>query len=55
MRIKAGIVIYAEDSHKAGRRLAELNARLTDLIEFLDPDLAWFPLRKEERSRYLSN
>jgi hypothetical protein len=25
-----GIVIYAEDSHKAGRRLAELNARLTD-------------------------
>jgi hypothetical protein len=52
-RIDAGIVAYAQDSGRGGNRLAELNERLTDLIEFLDPDLTRFPLRNEERSRYL--
>ncbi len=51
-RIEEGVVGYAR--HAAGRseRLEELNARLSDLIDFLDPDLTRFPLRHEERSRY---
>lgn len=52
-RIEAGIVEYAHHPEQGGNRLVELNARLSDLIEFLDPDLTRFPLRQEERSRYL--
>lgn len=52
-RIDAGIALYAQNSAHANDRLAELNTRLSDLIEFLDPDLTRFPLRDEERSRYL--
>jgi hypothetical protein len=54
-RIEAGIVGYAHQSDQGSSRLAELNARLSDLIEFLDPELVRFPLRHEERSRYLSS
>jgi hypothetical protein len=54
-RIEAGIIGYAYHPQQGGKRLAELNARLSDLIEFLDPDLTRFPLRQEERSRYLSH
>jgi hypothetical protein len=53
-RIEAGIVAYAYHPEQ-GSRLLELNARLSDLIEFLDPDLTRFPLRHEEQSRYLPN
>lgn len=53
-RIEAGIVAYAYHPEQGGKRLAEFDARLSDLIEFLDPDLTRFPLRDEERSRYLS-
>jgi hypothetical protein len=54
-RIEAGIISYAYKPEIGGKRLVELNARLSDLIEFLDPDLTRFPLRHEERSRYLSS
>jgi hypothetical protein len=53
-RIEAGIVEYAHHPEQGVNRLAELSARLSDLIEFLDPDLTRFPLRHEERSRYLA-
>ncbi len=52
-RIEAGIVGYAQHPEQGCNRLVELNARLSDLIEFLDPDLTRFPLRHEERSRYM--
>jgi hypothetical protein len=52
-RIEAGITGYADQPEQDCNRLAELNLRLSGLIEFLDPDLARFPLRDEERSRYL--
>lgn len=54
-RIEAGIVEYAHHPAQGCNRLVELNARLSDLIDFLDPDLTRFPLRHEERSRYLSS
>lgn len=53
-RIDAGIVKYAYNPEQGCNRLVELKERLSDLIEFLDPDLARFPLGHEERSRYLS-
>lgn len=53
VRIEAGIVRYADSPEQGGMRLSVLNERLSDLIEFLDPDLTRFPLRHEERSRYL--
>lgn len=52
-RIEAGIVKYADSPEHGGTRLSVLSDRLSDLIEFLDPDLTRFPLRHEERSRYL--
>lgn len=41
-RIETGIVWYAYHSMQGSNRLAELNARLSELIEFLDPDLGTF-------------
>jgi hypothetical protein len=54
-RIEAGIVGYAEHPEHSGSRLAELSARLSELIGFLDPDLARCPLRHEKRSRHRSD
>jgi hypothetical protein len=51
-RIDAGIVGYAYHPNQGCNRLVELHVRLSELIEFLDPDLARFPLRHDERSRY---
>jgi hypothetical protein len=51
-RIEAGIVAYASRPEQSSR-LSELNAGLSDLIEFLDPGLTRFPLRNEGESRYL--
>lgn len=53
--IEAGIVEYSHRAAGRSERLEELNARLSDLIDFLDPDLTRFPLRHEERSRYRSS
>lgn len=53
--IEAGIVGYSHRAAGRSERLEELNARLSDLIDFLDPDLTRFPLRHEERSRYRSS
>lgn len=51
-RLEHGIDAFAaQPQHKLGR-LGELSARLTDLIDFLDPTRARFPLRHEERSNY---
>jgi hypothetical protein len=52
--IEEGIAEYAHGAEGRSERLAELNVRLSDLIDFLDPDLTRFPLRHEERSRYRS-
>lgn len=50
--IEDGIVEYAHRAARRSERLEELNLRLSDLIDFLDPELTRFPLRHEERSRY---
>lgn len=51
-RIEASITAYAQHPEQGANRLTQLDTRLSDLIEFLDPDLTRFPLRHEERSRY---
>jgi hypothetical protein len=51
-RIEAGIVAYASHPEQSSR-LSELNAGLSDLIDFLHPGLTRFPLRNEGESRYL--
>jgi len=51
-RVEAGIGEYTHGAERGSNLLIELNARLSDLIDLLDPDLTRFPLRHEERSRY---
>jgi hypothetical protein len=46
------IVKFANHPEVDRNRLAELDRQLVDLIDFLDPTKARFPLRHQERSQY---
>jgi hypothetical protein len=52
-RLERAIIEYSMRPKQDHNRLAELNLRLTDLIDFFDADGGRFPLRNEERARYL--
>lgn len=54
-RPERAIIEYAMQPSQGHNRLVELNLRLTDLIDFFDADGSRFPLRNEERARYLSS
>jgi hypothetical protein len=54
-RPERAIIEYAMQPNQGHNRLVELNLRLTDLIDFFDADGSRFPLRNEERARYLSS
>jgi hypothetical protein len=47
------IVEFAHSPEIGRDRLAELDRQLEGLIDFLDPTKVRFPLRHQERSRYL--
>lgn len=51
--LDSSIVEYANHPETGHDRLLELDHQLTDLIDFLDPTKVRFPLRHQERSRYL--
>jgi len=51
-RLNQGILQYSSQPEPDDGRLRELNLKLTELIDFLDPDLTRFPLRDEEKPYY---
>lgn len=53
-RLEQGIAAYGTSTEQGqSRRLVELDLRLNELVDFLDPDGNRFPLRHEERPQYL--
>ena len=52
-RIEQGIVASCTPPGQGHNRLVELNLRLTDLIDFLDPDGHRFPMRDIETPSYM--
>ncbi|GAA3911766.1 hypothetical protein GCM10023084_74790 [Streptomyces lacrimifluminis] len=52
-RVDQGVVNFASQA-PGSNRLVELNMRLTELIDFLDPSQTRFPLRDQERPHYRS-